>query len=254
MPRRRDTASSHRHTTANVPDYFFRIYDASQHIDPSKNGFVSRAHGAVGGQKSSPIDERDIERHILTGFCSHVESPFLSGSASYLWTMFECERRLAYGSIAPENLRVAVISRMVLDKLKVLYLDISGPQWHPLARHAAEVLVKDSIPASSITGDFAYMDVRQGTAANLAPFLSRTKAQQQQQQHASPITFLDLYHANLPSTSQPHKHSFRSIFDSFWSRLPGEDALEAARWMGQVAQSHWVRVSTSLHSPHIMHS
>ena len=161
--------------------------------------------------------------------------PWISTSTSWLWVLFECERRFAYHSKQPSNLRIAFISRAVLDRENIHYEDVSGPSYHQLARHAGEVLVHNKIPAKAVFETLSYLDVRKSRLSSVTPFLSKRQA----------LSFSDLYRQDLPAGSTKGQ-SYRSVFEKLWCRLPGEEPVDMARYMGQVARQHWVHLLVTL--------
>jgi hypothetical protein len=220
---------------AHLPAFLLRIYDAAEefHGDPTIRGFTA---GGYGRELSMSVDDF-IPKQITTGFSSHVraESPWISTSTSWLWVLFECERRFAYHSKQPSNLRIAFISRTVLDRENIHYEDVSDPSYHPLARHAGEVLVHDKIPAKAVFETVSYLEIRKSHLSSVTPFLSKRQ----------PLSFSELYHQGLPAGSTKGQ-SYRSVFEKLWCRLPGEEHVDMARYMGQVARQHWVRLLASL--------
>ena len=195
-----------------------------------------------------------IPKQITTGFCGHVRAescvslsqaciyitnsthrPWISTSTSWLWVLFECERRFAYHSKQPSNLRVAFISRTILDRENIHYEDVSGPSYHPLARHAGEVLVHNKIPAKAVFETVSYLEIRKSRLSSVTPFLSKRQA----------LSFPELYRQHLPAGSNKGA-SYRSVFEKLWCRLPGEEPVDMARYMGQVARQHWVRLLVTL--------
>ena len=240
---------------AHLPAFLLRIYDAAEefHGDPSIRGFTA---GGYGRELSMSVDDF-IPKQITTGFSSHIRAqsyvlppphfclytsntttthrPWISTSTSWLWVLFECERRFAHHSKQPSNLRIAFISRAVLDRENIHYEDVSDPSYHALARHAGEVLVHDKIPAKAVFETLSYLDVRKSHLSSITPFLSKRQA----------LSFPDLYRQDLPAGSTKGQ-SYRSVFEKLWCRLPGEEPVDMARYMGQVARQHWVRLLATL--------
>lgn len=161
--------------------------------------------------------------------------PWISTSTSWLWVLFECERRFAYHNKHLSNLRIAFISRTVLDREDIHYEDVSGPSYHPLARHAGEVLVHNNIPAKAVFETVSYLDIRKSRLSSVTPFLSKRQA----------LSFPELCRQD-PQAGPSKGQSYRSVFEKLWCRLPGEEPVDMARYMGQVARQHWVRLLVTL--------
>ena len=173
--------------------------------------------------------------HIVFYTTNTTHRPWISTSTSWLWVLFECERRFAYHSKQPSNLRIAFISRTVLDRENIHYEDVSGPSYHPLARHAGEVLVHNKIPAKAVFETVSYLEIRKSRLSSVTPFLSKRQA----------LSFPELYRQALPAGSNKGP-SYRSVFEKLWCRVPGEEPVDMARSMGQVARQHWVRLLVTL--------